>query len=401
MKLFEDKLRTDPSPLRHGESGYKFLDRVDDPFWETVRTKLNEWFSQLPADEQAGLYGRFRQKYRKHADAAFWELFLHEMFRRLGFSIEHHPDVPYTDNHPDFLMSKDNCEFYLEAVIVGDPEEEALFEHEVSRIEAAINKVRNHNFWVFLEVDRDGEPLPSLKPLTKKISDWLNTLDPDHANASMESAPNHDKLTALPHKSITVGDWQLKFTAIPRSEAARVAGRGRTFGGGPIRTRWVDDHVAIASNLEHKASKYGLLDKPFVIALMSVRATTHGEHYLRALFGPAYDYPTMMSEKKIQPHFSNIGLWIDHDGTRREIVSAVLGATMVQPWSFPRQRITVRHNPWADHPLCLVLPFANVSFDTQNGHWLERDESSTIAEVFDVAPDWPGMEPFERVDDLA
>jgi hypothetical protein len=52
-------------------------------------------------------------------ESGFWELYLHEGYRRSGYTITIHPDIPGASTHPDFLIEGHGSRFYLEAVRAG------------------------------------------------------------------------------------------------------------------------------------------------------------------------------------------------------------------------------------------------------------------------------------------
>jgi len=81
--LFQGKPPDNPARRQAAESTYKFLDRVDDPVFAGVRATLNAWFKRFEAHQDhaavADLRGRLRAKQSLQFDAAFWELYLHEL----------------------------------------------------------------------------------------------------------------------------------------------------------------------------------------------------------------------------------------------------------------------------------------------------------------------------------
>lgn len=130
MKLFEDKIRTDLNPANHIDNSFDFCDRNSQPKIVKVRNILNHWFSHYPEDEQYELKCRFQKEF----DSALHELFLHELFLNQGFDIVIHPKLPHTAKTPDFLLSKNGVEFYLEAkVSTGRSNETKSYEQRLNR----------------------------------------------------------------------------------------------------------------------------------------------------------------------------------------------------------------------------------------------------------------------------
>jgi hypothetical protein len=97
-QIFSDKVRTDPSRSRRAETTFPFLDRVDDPVFARVRKLIEEWFAAYPSDgsdkQGAELRGRFTSGSDQDFASAFWELYLHETYRRAGYAATPHPETP-------------------------------------------------------------------------------------------------------------------------------------------------------------------------------------------------------------------------------------------------------------------------------------------------------------------
>ena len=392
MLLFGTKLRTDARPKLHHESLYDFLDRVDTPYWESVRMMLNDWFSHLPKSEQPDIRGRFQGKARRQTWAAFWELYLHELFRRIGFTIEHHPMLTNSSAKTDFRLTDAEHDFYVEAVIVTEPEEEERAERLRSAIRDEIDKIPSGDFFVLLDARREGNTHPPFRNLIRDLTDWLKTLDADEVTAAHDDSGGG--LASLPHLDWKSGDWELDFTAIPRNPEARLNPRGGTFGGGPVQGRWVDDHLAIKANLRRKTRKYGPLNKPYVIALMSTRITTSTDEFLRGMFGHAYEHPDMMLAGKVPDGWAAEGLWLGHDGPQYREVSAVMAATTLLPWNVPRTEPCIVRNPWATHPLTVPLPFETATVDMKMGRLQWMPAKQHAANIFNLPANWPGGKPF-------
>jgi hypothetical protein len=94
VRLFDEFERTDPSPRGYEEDTFSFLNRVDQPFWQEIRDELERWYADYPDDEHGfGLRARFRKAAPAQHFGAWWELYLHRLFRCLGFHVEVEPNV--------------------------------------------------------------------------------------------------------------------------------------------------------------------------------------------------------------------------------------------------------------------------------------------------------------------
>src|SRR5215213_5717389 len=122
LPLFDDGERDSRSPAKRAESQFAFLNRTGLPYFAPVRDLLEEWFGYVSPDVQPGLRQRFRQDDQGQFMAAFWELYLHEAHRRLGFDIQYEPPVPGTGRRPDFLFERGDERFYLEGTLVWYPD---------------------------------------------------------------------------------------------------------------------------------------------------------------------------------------------------------------------------------------------------------------------------------------
>jgi hypothetical protein len=98
--LFDDFVRADASPSAESEDYFTFLNGVDTPFWAEVRRVLDVWFSRYPGERAPALWEEFRSRRPQQQRAAFWELYLHELFLRLGYQVAVHPGLADTSHTP-------------------------------------------------------------------------------------------------------------------------------------------------------------------------------------------------------------------------------------------------------------------------------------------------------------
>lgn len=396
MNLFDDIQRHDSSPSSHNESLFQFLNRVDLPYWEEVRRLLERWYRNLPDSQKPDICRRFRKFDSRQSMSAFWELYLNEALTRLGFSLTRHPTVPDDRTTPDFLVSRHDGDFYLEAVMLSDLECERRAERRRALIYDAVNKISSLHFFLWIDCLRESPSTPSQQDLRHKLGKWLHTLDPDDVRSRFAKlAPHMEPWESLPFYDWRQGDWHIRFTAFPREEQSRGEAHGRTIGVyGPIRAIEVEDCSAIKKKLEEKASKYGQFDKPYVIALLSLRITTSQCDILEALFGAAWEHRSMVREGVIRPGGWNEGFWLSREGPPRRNVSALLTSSAVRPWTVAQAELRAIHNPWATHPVSTDLPFASVHADLEDGSLQTREATLLAAELFGIDPDWPPGQPF-------
>lgn len=122
MSLVAQSERTETRFNRENESTFAYLNLSARAPMTAAREVFEQWFAAYPDSGKADLRARFRSPIDAQHQSAFWELYLHELFSRLGFTLEPHPDVEGSSNHPDFLVKAgDEAKFYLEGIVAGLP----------------------------------------------------------------------------------------------------------------------------------------------------------------------------------------------------------------------------------------------------------------------------------------
>ncbi len=149
--LFDDLERTNDNPRQPGEALYAFLNRAAGPYWQSVRDLLSEWVSNYPNEDRRALISRFRRTDRRGFLGAFWELYLHELFRRLEFDIELHPSLDGVTRHPDFRLQRDGSILYVEAVTIYEPQTHSVDDARLAPLLDVINRIDSPNFDVAVD----------------------------------------------------------------------------------------------------------------------------------------------------------------------------------------------------------------------------------------------------------
>jgi hypothetical protein len=163
VTLFDDCERTDKSPARHQEDSFTFLNRADGVVWGRIRHVLDAWFADYPVQHAADLRGRFQSNRPGAHWSAWWELYLHRLFTRLGYKAVVHPDVPGTSRHPDFELTRAEERLYLEAVVVfSGVEDDKRDGVREGWIMDAVNRGMSKNFYVLIEFEKVGAERPKL-----------------------------------------------------------------------------------------------------------------------------------------------------------------------------------------------------------------------------------------------
>lgn len=114
IRVFDSAKRTDESPKRNTESDFIFYNRSARLEIARIRDVIEGCAKNYPQEEIKELISRFRSGNDVHFRSASFELFLHEVLIRQGFTLTPHPELsngsPY---RPDFLVSDTDGNFFI------------------------------------------------------------------------------------------------------------------------------------------------------------------------------------------------------------------------------------------------------------------------------------------------
>jgi hypothetical protein len=399
LRLFDDVSRSDPRPARYAEGSFAFLNRVDDPYFAAARRLMEAWFARYPKEHRHGLRAMFRGDDQRETVSAFWELYLHELHRRLGFQITIHPAVPGTAKRPDFRVDDGEHAFYIEAVVAAHSDEEVAQRMREAIVLDTINECKNPNFSLTADWECIGRTTPRREEVLGKVEGWLASLDSQAVRESLAPYGWDDpRPSPAPNAVIKFGDWAIRLTAYPRTVRDDDLDH-RIIGSPPMTEASGDDIKRVLETLKGKASRYGKPDLPYVIAVGLMLDFAEFDDLEQALYGPE-GFTIVRRSADGQPEMVRSrlpdGLWQRgpaHRGTR---VSAVLSLRSPYMYSLTSSEPSIWINPWASKPLDYEYPFSTVVADC-NGNRLRRSPGALAAhEAFGLAQDWPGVQAFAR-----
>jgi hypothetical protein len=385
--LFDNFDRIDACPARHDEDRFAFLNRVDQPYWQRMRDELERWYADFPDQERGfDLCKRFRRPEPNQHFGAWWELYLHRLFRRLEFDIE--VDPPVSGGKPDFRMTRDSDSFLVEATtsFSGIVDEERQPDREAP-ILAAIDQAKNPNFTVRLEIEQVGDEQPKVREIAGPLEQWLSGLDADYVFG--------ESIFDAPQNRIDVRGWRLRFTAFALRSEARGRPDHRLLGMGPGMAGYVNDREQLVSTLIGKRRKYRP-EEPLVVAVLLMSSgTVDHEDIESALLGPVV-YPVLPEQGLGRPYRQRRGFWIAGNEPRGTRVSAVLTGNNLVPENVARTWPRLWPNPWAARPLTVDLSFPRGVASQQGGVEYEEVDDGPHA-ILGFTEDWPGPDrPFAK-----
>lgn len=382
--LFDDIIRTDPSPARDLEGSFQFLNRVDRPSWQRVRDLLEGWYSEYP-DDNNDLRNRFRQSAGSQHYGAWWELYVYTLYRRLGYQVLPHPPVPGTTRRPDFYVSDHNSGVYVECVVFFSGGSGGTRDHtEKAWIYDCINRVGNSDFHLDLEWVAVGTQRPRVFEIADPIQTWLDGLDADQALADRRAG------APLPTLRFSARDWQLDLEAWPIVPDRRESG-GRLLGVYPVEQAFVNrDIERIRKIVAGKGRRYGQLPKPLILAVLNTSAFVDEEDITDALFGSiAVEYvehdPSSINSVRLRN-----GYWRGPESDRGSRVSAVLLGQYLHAWNITTTSPTMWINPWAATPIPRRdQHFQSITSDDA-GQVSRHDRYLALHTLFRLNDEWPG-----------
>jgi hypothetical protein len=381
INLFDDKVRVDLDPSHHNENSFNYYDRSARKDVSNVREKLNEWFSYFPTSEQVELKSRFKKTF----SSAYFELFIHELFRRQGFEILIHPEVPNTSKRPDFLMKKESLEFYLEAKEArekSDPQQ--ALENRINQVYDSLNRIKSPNF--FLKIDElilKTANQPSTKKAIANIETESAKYDPELLTDQLTKY-GFERSARIEYEDI---DLKLVVSLIPKSPAARGLDDGRAIGMYPYETIWGGSEESIKGSFEKKYKRYGQLDKPYIVCINAIGMKGNGDIDVEnALWGSvAWTWSTDPNNRNERWERQRDGMFLGKKGPRCTNVSGVL-VTKVMEFNIHVAQHWFAKHPYSKNEADFTAFDLTHTFVSEGK--IKKEVKKTIGDILQVESTW-------------
>jgi hypothetical protein len=370
--------------MLYSESVYTYYRDSERPPMVATRMLLEQWFAEVPASEQLDLAQRFRSPILRQHRSALFELYLHHLLMRSDFQVQFHPDVPGTQNHPDFLVLKDGtARFYLEAIAVGNSTKEESEVNRINQVYDTLDTLESPDFYVSVRVEGAPASPPAGAKLRKDLTKWLATLNWKEISESYIN----EETDSIPAYEWDHDGWFATFEPIPKPPEARGSKGVRAIGmtmDGKVRALKLDrDLKKAVSNKD----RYGALTLPFVHAIQVVDPHRIDRNdVINGLLGQA-TVRLAPNLEQIHDRLRN-GAWVGPGGAIHRTVSAVCVWSTLEPWNFVTLEPFTILNPYAINPLQAdLLPWAQEVPDHSKNE-LILQPGKPIGEVLGLAIDW-------------
>lgn len=347
-----------------------------------MRVRLEQWFDRYPDSSKNDLRARFRKRGHNHG-SAFFELFLHEVFRRLGLSPEVHPEPQRGHGRPDFAITS-SCGgiSYVEANVVslrGFMAEDPLEDEVLDAIDSLAVE-RPTGIALHAQTRGNLAQSPPTRRIKAKVRQWIDQIDGEFRSPG--------RIEAEPSLKICHAEWSLVLTAVHRMDRLS----SRMIHSGPAKGGVSSDGFALRKNVLAKAKQHRGLERPLVIAMNRPGTWDDRDDELSALFGKEQlswqvdehgNFVTL-------PHMSREpdAVWRNRAGSRYRRLHGVLFFRGAWPWTAHSVTSHLYINPYIQPdipPELLRLGSARV----QNGE-IRWDAGSSLGDLLDLPEDWPG-----------
>ena len=344
--LFDDIERSDLRSRFNAEPHFAYLNASGRRSTSRVRALVDTWYENMPKDVKKDLRNRFRSSDDIVHLGAFTELYCATLLKRHALGVQAHTLSP-KGKKLDFLATKDaRPAFVLECVTAGDSDVEVWENKLIRNFYDAVNRLQHADFFVIAQFIQAGNRPPS----GRRARDFLQPLLASVDWQSLWTALSSGNEGSIPQWVWQYDGWQIHFRPIPKAPELRGIADINMVGIQMDRVRLSQPGKAWLDPLLRKASRYGKLDLPYVIAINGVGMFHRNQNIVDALFGQHAVNIDLRTGRATPTRHPN-GLWVGPKGPRYRRVSAVLFLEHLTPWSVAKCNPGLWHNPWANKRL--------------------------------------------------
>jgi hypothetical protein len=379
VTIFDDGDRTDIEPASQLVSRGDYLNASARPEAARVRALVDACASRYPEQHRAELVRRIRSRDDCLHQASTLELILHELLVRRGCTIVAvEPKMP-NGRSPDFLVeAPDGIRFYLEATHAwGEQGRDPGSNKRLRECLQAIDDVDSPDFFLGVHYHGRLSRPAAVARLRRTIQGFVDGLDRKAVIAQVARGGPRPRMDHDEH------GLSLRIEAIPKNLPRR---NERAIGVQMLPGGFITPHLAIRSAVEGKASRYGELELPFVVAVNAMEEFAGPDAAVDALFGT--ECVLIDSDGHHRWSRNPDGVWHGPRGPKHTRVSAVLATERLTPWNVGTRSLRLIHNPWAAVPLpdfSLGVDVARVVKDR-----LETTSGQPLRDLLGLPEGWPG-----------
>ena len=379
-RLFELFDRTYLEPAKHNDNTYNYYNISANVDNIKVRNTLDGWFCNYPDNEKKELKNRFKKDF----NSAFYELFLYELFSKLGYNIIIHPDLTSSPKKPDFLISKDDLEIYVEAkVVTNKTKEQEATDRKINEFYDNLNKLELDDY--FLQI-KDFKVLTQKQPSTKGIISYikqeLKKLDPVLLRNEVDEG-GFDKLPIIKYNN---GDIYIIVKPIPVKPFTSKE-KKQLIGIYPVKTFCGGGVESLKDSIEKKARRYGKFDKPFIVCLNTLDVVPSGKEDVDdAIWGSLSITWSTNPDNKDETLMRQLdGVFLEKSGARLKNLTGVF-VSKICPHNIPVANYWLYEHPFSENKMDfnkIGLKFNYVD----KGYFIDNT-GDDLDEILGISKDW-------------
>lgn len=381
IKLFDKTSDIITGPSDNNENSFNYYHKSNRKDVIIIRETIENWFSSFPYSEK----GELKNRFKKDMDSAFYELFLYQMFKKLGFLITIHPKLENSNKRPDFLIEKDRVQSYVEAKVCYDKsQEEMAFDRRKNQFFDNLSKVRIKGFLLRIaELVFKTTKQPSVKELISVIEKRVEKLDPEILTLEMEKFG----FDGCPNIDFENPDFKITIQPIPLIESQRNKISKNPIGMFPIEMFWGGGKDALRDSVLKKAKRYGKFKIPYLICINALgHKTTDKIDVENAIWGSLkYTFSDYKNIENGTMSRESDGIFFNSGKKKLTNVSGVF-VSKVFPSNVPNAKYWIYENPFAVNKFDfekLNLIYNYIENKEQDGLTGEN-----LDEVFGISKQW-------------
>lgn len=275
---------------------------------ELARQRMNAWIELWRYEDRSSVLSRFQSSRDETSRGAFWELYVNAFLLWQKCDVRRIPEV-HGSPSPDFLITKDGKEFYVEATTIQMSREKQEHERRFEMFKEYLNQRGHDRYCIGVAVTRKGDSSIKSKFLYGSLISWLD---------SLTIVDN-----VFPKFELEANDWAFSFTAFPKSgdEVSFIQ-----FSMHSVASTLKDD-IKLRSSIKEKSHRYRKLDLdyPLILFIEEEESSFGGVEVSRAgaLFGDLQVHFSLTDGSSKSGRAPN-GAWVSKSGLTNRIVSAVM-----------------------------------------------------------------------------
>ena len=255
MNLFDDFIREDQSKIEWGGNVFSYLNNSARSEITYLRNLIESWFQNYPIEHQNELKTRLHKK--QTFESSLFELIIYTYFTNLGFLVIIHHELEGTTFRPDFRVQNETEDFYVEVKHLElKSKSEIAAENLRNTLYNTLDKtITNRFLFAFDKFEIKSSRAPNGKKIAKEFSKIMKLrIHLTDSEVLGEKLNYEDETVFIEYKLMPVLEQyrgKLDGAIGMLADETEIGGRNKQ----------------IIKGLESKGSKYGKLNRPFLICL--------------------------------------------------------------------------------------------------------------------------------------